>query len=128
VCALGLLAPAPAHRHCERGSAERELARDAGLSDARLAHEQHEPSVVSDCPIEPMHETTELGLAADEQIAHAGRHRQARNGPCMFGASGTDVAHLITPVPRARALSHDTSAVCQSQVPRIAVAIGRDAC
>ncbi len=79
--ALGLLAAAPAHRDAERGGTERQLARDAGLSDARLAHEEHEPSVVSDGAIERLHEATELGLAADEQIAHPGRHRQARNDP-----------------------------------------------
>ena len=74
--ALGLLAAPPAHRDAERGGAERELARDAGLSDARLAHEEHEPSLVGDGPIERAHQATELGLAADEQVARVGRHRQ----------------------------------------------------
>jgi len=113
-CTLRLLAPAPAYRHAERGGAERELARDAGLTDARLAHEEHEPSVVSDGPIERMHEATELDLTADEQIAHPGRHRQARNDPCMFGASGADVAHLITPSP---ALVHYPTTPARSASP-----------
>src|SRR5262249_4306686 len=109
--ALRLVAAPPAHRDAERGGAYRELSRDAGLSDARLAHEEHESSLAADGPIERTHQTTELGLAADEQIAYPGRHRQARDDPRVFGAFGADVAHLIIPIPRAGPLSHDPSAV-----------------
>ena len=114
--ALGLLAAPPAHRDTERGGAERELARDAGLSDARLAHEEHEPSVVERWP--------DRAPAPGDRARPRGRRtdRAPRATPAgatrsgLFGASGADVAHLITP-PRARALSHDTSAVRQPRDP-----------
>src|SRR5215472_14882217 len=74
---------------------EGELARDAGLSDPRLAHDEHDRAIASDCPIERTRQATGLDLASDEQIAHPGGYRQARNHPRVPGPPGADIAHLL---------------------------------
>jgi hypothetical protein len=96
--ALGLLAAPPAYPDSERGGPEGDLARDSGLSDARLAHAEHEPSVAGDRSIERTHQATELGLAANEQVARVGGHRQAGHVPRALGAFGVDLRHQ-TPRP-----------------------------
>src|SRR5262249_24104503 len=104
--ALGLLAAPPAHRDAECAGTDPELTRDAGLSDARFAYDEHESPLAADGTIERPHQTTELSLAADKEVARVGRHRQAGDDSRAFGAFGGELVH--SDPPRAGALSHDT--------------------
>jgi hypothetical protein len=81
---------------------------------------------VGDGSVERTHQATKLGLAADEQVARVGGHRQAGDVPRVFGAFGADIVHLTHPAlvhyPTTRAPSatpEDTAATKPRRAIRV---------